>query len=182
MSDKFLTILAQIPNCVFWKDLDSVYLGGNHEFARVIGLSLEEISGKTEADMPWAKTHGQLYRARDLEVIEARTALNFVESQLQINGKWVSVVVNKAPLFDETGQMKGIIGSYTYKELPQPHLSRSQLICLTHIANAKTAKQIAKEMNLSFRTVEFYIEILKKKLGCGSKSELIKKACLLGIS
>lgn len=48
--------------------------------------------------------------------------------------------------------------------------------CLFFLLRRKTAKEIAKILKLSPRTVESYIEQIKFKLNCSTKSELIDKA------
>lgn len=52
-------------------------------------------------------------------------------------------------------------------------LSIRQSECLYYLVRGMSAKQIAKILNLSHRTVEDYIESLKNKLNCDAKSELI---------
>lgn len=61
-----------------------------------------------------------------------------------------------------------------HKELMMPiHLSAQQSRCLTLLLQGKSAKEIALEMNLSYRTVEHYFEKIRKMLGCSSNKELI---------
>jgi len=55
-------------------------------------------------------------------------------------------------------------------------LKNKQKECLYLITQGKTAKQVAKIMNLSPRTIEDHINIIKNKLNCQYKSELIEKA------
>lgn len=43
-----------------------------------------------------------------------------------------------------------------------------------NIILGKTAKDIAKELSLSFRTVESYIDTIKAKLRCHSKGKVIE--------
>lgn len=50
-----------------------------------------------------------------------------------------------------------------------------ELECLLQTAKGKQAKVIAKSMNISPRTVETYIERIKIKLGCKTKTALIEK-------
>ncbi|PAX47624.1 PAS domain-containing protein, partial [Brunnivagina elsteri] len=54
-SQQFLKlILETIPQHVFWKDSNSVFLGCNRNLAKVAGLnSPEDIIGKTDYDLPW---------------------------------------------------------------------------------------------------------------------------------
>jgi shikimate kinase len=52
-------------------------------------------------------------------------------------------------------------------------VSEQQAICLKHLSKGNTAKEIAREMDISYRTVEVYIAQLKEKLECDSSKELI---------
>lgn len=52
--------------------------------------------------------------------------------------------------------------------------------CLFYTIRGKTAKDIARILNISAKTVEYHMEQIKTKLGCYNKSELIAKAIDLG--
>jgi len=57
--------------------------------------------------------------------------------------------------------------------------------CLTHLSLGKTAKEIAKALNISFRSVETYLERVKIKTGCRTKVEqfsLLSRSCLSEIN
>lgn len=54
-------------------------------------------------------------------------------------------------------------------------LSQQQRICARLLLTGLSCKQIAKEMRLSHRTVESYINNLRDKLDCRNKTELIVK-------
>lgn len=58
-------------------------------------------------------------------------------------------------------------------------LSARERDCLKYLLLGKTAKETGLLMKLSFRTVEYYFENIKDKLGCYSKRELIACAHLL---
>ncbi len=58
-------------------------------------------------------------------------------------------------------------------------ISKRQLDCLYCLVKGMTAREIGKNLNLSSRTVEDYINILKKRLNCSSRSSLISKAFTL---
>ncbi len=55
-------------------------------------------------------------------------------------------------------------------------LPKRQQQVLLHLLKGKSAKTIAKEMNASFRTIEYYTEILKIKFDCKTKNKLIEEA------
>ncbi len=46
--------------------------------------------------------------------------------------------------------------------------------CLFHLSAGKTAKEMAREMGLSFRTVEYYIANIKKKTGHKKQTDLVR--------
>lgn len=47
--------------------------------------------------------------------------------------------------------------------------------CLIQLTQGKSAKEVAKALKISHRTVESYLESIKQKLGCRNKFELIGK-------
>lgn len=68
--------------------------------------------------------------------------------------------------------------------LPNISPPTRELECLQYIIQGYTAKMIAREVGLSFRTIESYIRNLKNRLGVSTRFELIqmaKKQKLYGI-
>jgi DNA-binding CsgD family transcriptional regulator len=58
-------------------------------------------------------------------------------------------------------------------------LSRRELECLEWLLKGRSARQIGEELNLSKRTIEEYLENIKNKLGCITKTEVFDQAILL---
>jgi DNA-binding CsgD family transcriptional regulator len=54
-------------------------------------------------------------------------------------------------------------------------LSRREVDCIVQVLSGKRAKQIGKQLQLSHRTIEFYLSRLKTKLACHTLSELTEK-------
>ena len=107
------SVLDTIPVRVFWKDLDSNYLGCNRPFALDAGLqSPEEITGKNDFEMGWAE-QAELYRADDRSVMETgRPKLGYEEPQTTPAGDRIWLRTNKVPLLDAEGRIKGVLGTY----------------------------------------------------------------------
>ncbi len=59
-------------------------------------------------------------------------------------------------------------------------LSKRQAQIISFLLRGFSAKLMAKELNLSKRTIEFYLTRLKDKLECKNKHELVNKAFELG--
>lgn len=62
------------------------------------------------------------------------------------------------------------------KKMFNQNFSTRQIEVLLHTIRGKTASQIAFELGLSKRTVEYYLENIKNRMGVYSKSELVNKA------
>lgn len=58
-------------------------------------------------------------------------------------------------------------------------LTNREKECLEIMLEGKSSKEIAAQLSLSPRTIEFYLENIKDKIGCWNKSELFKKASQL---
>jgi len=107
------TVLDTIPVRVFWKDRDSVYVGGNRALAQDCGYdNPEALVGKTDFDTVSVAT-AELYRADDRRVMETGEAkLNFEEPQRRRDGSVGWLRTNKVPLRDQQGRVIGVLGTY----------------------------------------------------------------------
>ena len=107
------SVLDTIPVRVFWKNLDSNYLGCNRPFALDAGLqSPEEIIGRNDFEMGWAE-QAELYRSDDRLVMETGSPkLGYEEPQTTPDGGRIWLRTNKVPLLDAEGRIKGVLGTY----------------------------------------------------------------------
>ena len=107
-------ILDTIPQSIFWKDREGVYLGGNQVFAQAAGLADPElVQGKTDFDMPWPRAEAEAYRADDLEVVSTnRSKPHIIEPLQQADGSRLWIDTTKVPLLDEQGEVYGVLGVY----------------------------------------------------------------------
>ena len=64
------------------------------------------------------------------------------------------------------------------EKLKQPISSREGE-CLFYLMRGKSARETGALLNLSQRTVEYYLDSLKDKLNCRKKSEMIDNVCSL---
>ncbi|MBI5950731.1 MAG: PAS domain S-box protein [Chloroflexi bacterium] len=105
-------IMDNIPQAVFWKDRNLVYLGCNRAFADDAGFSSpEDVIGKTDYDMPW-KTQAELYRADDRAVMEkGEPKINYEEPQTTPGGSTIWLSTSKIPVH-ENGQVVAVLGMY----------------------------------------------------------------------
>lgn len=109
-------VLDLLPERIFWKDANSVYMGCNLAFARDAQLECSaDIIGKTDFDLPWKETEAEAYRADDRQVMTTlEPKLKFEERQTREDG-WVDwLETSKQPIFDEGGALIGVLGTYTF--------------------------------------------------------------------
>lgn len=106
-------VLNSVPHYIFWKDRNSVYMGGNQVFAHAMGLKdATEVPGKTDFDF-WAREEAEKYRAADAEVIRTGKPLKrqFKATQPS-DGTEVWLDTIKTPLHDAEGNVTGVLGVY----------------------------------------------------------------------
>lgn len=68
--------------------------------------------------------------------------------------------------------LKPICVTHRFTGLPM-HLPSQRGRCLWYLIQGKSTKAIAQAMQLSPKTIEHYLEIIRKELGCRSSKELI---------
>ena len=113
-SEVLTNVLANVPQFVFWKDLDSKYLGCNATFAKAAGLdSPEDVVGRDDYELAWSKEESDSYRECDRRVMDNNEPLvNIQETQKQADGNDLDVLTSKVPLKNSAGEIMGILGIY----------------------------------------------------------------------
>ncbi|MDD5109235.1 MAG: chemotaxis protein CheB [Candidatus Omnitrophica bacterium] len=113
---EYRTLIENLPQKVFLKDKNSVYVSCNGNYARDLRIKPEEIVGKTDFDF-FPTYLAEKYRADDKKVMESGKTENIEEEFVFINdflGDSQKSVVNtvKVPVQDKTGNIVGIFGLY----------------------------------------------------------------------
>lgn len=119
-------VFDNIPQRIFWKDLNLRYLGCNKTFIKDAGLEwTEEVIGKTDYDLAWREM-AELYRANDMRVIETDTPMiNFDEPMLLNDGTKLWLKTSKVPLHDSAGNVMGVLG--TYEDITERRRAEDQI-------------------------------------------------------
>ncbi len=127
----FSGILNSVPQSIFWKDKNGVYLGCNEHFALSAGLKTPgEIVGKTDFDLPWSEQDAVAYRKDDAEVIGSnRMKAHIVEQLQQFDGSRLWIDTTKLPLTDSTGNVIGVLG--VYEDVTEQISAREELLKMT---------------------------------------------------
>ena len=105
-----MSVIRQLPGCIFWKDKRLVYLGCNLNLAALSGREKpENVIGKSDFDMPWHERAEEV-RAADTYVIQNDKTISFKEEITSANGWKVFFLTTKRALkIDE--EIVGIIGN-----------------------------------------------------------------------
>ncbi|HRX86357.1 MAG TPA: PAS domain S-box protein [Phycisphaerae bacterium] len=137
-------IISNIPHFVFWKDLESKYLGCNRHFATIAGFDDPgQIRGLTDFQLAWTRAEAEWYRACDRRVMDSGEPLiDIEESQRRADGSDTVLMTSKVPLRNAAGQVFGVLGIFAditaRKELEERLLLQS-----TALAAAANAVLIA---------------------------------------
>ncbi len=139
----FLRLLIDnMPNLIFWKDRNSVYLGCNQAFADVVGLeNPQAVIGLTEYDLQLDSKHAEGYLRDDAKVIvTGEPLLNREESYAIANGKEGALVTSKIPIRNAQNKIIALLG-----------------ICVD-ITAQKEAEAAIRESNARFSQISEYID------------------------
>ena len=108
--DFFRTLVRTLPDLVWIKDAEGVYLACNPRFASLYGVPEEQIVGKTDRDFVTPEL-AAFFRDHDLKAILAgRTQQNEEVLRFASDGHVEHVQTLKTPLRDDEGRLIGVLG------------------------------------------------------------------------
>ncbi|HKL00880.1 MAG TPA: response regulator, partial [Desulfotignum sp.] len=103
------SLMNSIPDLVFYKNLDGVYLGCNHEFACHAGTTPDQVVGKTDYDL-YPEKEADAFRANDKKMLDIGRPRHNEEWVSYPDGRQILLDTLKAPLRSMDGELIGSIG------------------------------------------------------------------------
>lgn len=158
-SQQMLQVLMDSSaNAVFWKDLDSRYLGCNHVFAAFAGCEPEALLGRTDRDMPWADDNefgADWFLDWDNQVATTgEPVVGIVERLRRARGDLRWVETNKVPLRNLHGEVIGILG--TFEDVTERRAAEESL--------NRTLSDLDKRVQRRTKDLERAIESLRREV------------------
>ena len=123
---RYKTLVDNLPQKVFLKDRNMVYVSCNASFARDLGIEIEEFGGKTDYDF-FLKELADKYRADDKRIMESGATEEFDEGYIK-DEQGLIVHTVKTPIRDENGEVVGLLGIFwdiTEQRLAEEKLKKS---------------------------------------------------------
>ncbi|MBF0634509.1 MAG: PAS domain S-box protein [Nitrospinae bacterium] len=108
--NKYRTLVENIPQSIFYKDRNSVYVSCNKNYADYLKIGVDEIAGKTDFDLH-PKEFAEKYIADDQRLMGLGQTEEIEERYLEDGQeKWAYTV--KTPIRDDSGAVIGILGIF----------------------------------------------------------------------
>lgn len=112
-----------------------------------------------------------------------RRVLNEVQRNTNINGgfRWTNILDETEEVVDPEHELKVAqlrrYYSQTYEigpAFPGLYLTQREAECVWQLSMGKTLRQTGDALQLSPRTVEYYVRRIREKLGCKTKSDVMQ--------
>lgn len=104
-------LLATIPAYVFYKDKELRYIYGNDALLEMLGMSLNELIGKTDFDL-FPADLAESFTRIDQQVVEMDRSVVSRDEKVQYgDGERMWMYTTKVPYHDEKGKAIGVVGT-----------------------------------------------------------------------
>jgi PAS domain S-box-containing protein len=97
---------------IYLKHTDGRYMFINRHYETMLGLTRDEVQGKTDYDL-WPAEIAAAYTTADCDVLALRRPMEFEEPIATVDGRFGMWLSLKFPLFDEDGDVYGVGGIST---------------------------------------------------------------------
>jgi PAS domain S-box-containing protein len=103
------SLINSIPDLVFYKDCNGVYLGCNSTFEAFRGYKAEELIGHTDADF-YEPERAREFLETDQRVISSGGSISYEHWTEDPQGNPVLIETRKTPYYGPDGELLGVIG------------------------------------------------------------------------
>ena len=152
------TLVRTIPDLIWLKDADGIYLACNPEFERFFGAAERDILGKTDYDFV-SKDQADLFREHDLATIAAGEATcNEEWITYASDGRRILLETTKTPMRTPEGRLVGILG--VGHDITERNAHQQQL---EHIAHFDNLTGLPNRVLLADRLHQAMTQTLRRK-------------------
>ena len=173
--------LDKMPDAIFWKDTECRYRGGNKLFSGLQDQSsLASYEGLTDYDLNWLPGHcdADYFQLLDRAAMRDKPVLNSLEVFSTDKQENLAFCTSKFPIIKD----KRILGvfcvavplavNFLKHSILMPALTCREKEVLDVYLSGYTAKEAARKLKMSYRTVEQHIAKIKLKTNLRSRHEL----------
>lgn len=152
-------VMDNIPQLIFWKDLDGAYLGCNRAFAAHAGLEEPgQVKGLSVSDLPARPAEqDDLSQAEERVMATGRAELHLIEPQTKPDGARLWMDTNRIPLMDTVGQVVGVLCTHediTKRRETDRALQESERRFRTLLENVQVGIAIVQDGNIVYTNPE----------------------------
>jgi PAS domain S-box-containing protein len=104
-----LSLINSIPDLIFYKDFDGIYMGCNKAFEEFVGKKEDEIIGSNDYDL-FDKETAESFRKMDLSMMKQKSQRKNEELVKYPEGEKVFLETLKTPYYDTENNVLGLIG------------------------------------------------------------------------
>jgi DNA-binding CsgD family transcriptional regulator len=180
-----------VQSNIYIKDKNLSFIWTNKLQANSCGFTnAKDIAGLNDYDICSEETAYTLQET-DRTLLSLRKSIQLIEEGTFQNKYHLTAQTFKFPIIAKNGELLGLFGisqditalkkleSHPFHKMQKSRLSKQESYCLFYYTIGKSCREISLHLNISSRTVESYLENIKNKLICHSKSELIEKSLIL---
>jgi PAS domain S-box-containing protein len=182
--NKYRTLLENLPQKIFLKDRNSVYVSCNANYASDMNINPDEIAGKTDYNF-YPKEFAEKYRADDKRIMESGKTEDIEEKYIK-DGQELFVHTVKTPVRDERGNAIGLLGIFwditerkkieeelnTYRE----KMAQAERLASLGTLSATLAHELTQPLTVIRLSIENSLEDLKPTSCCKTVKDALKDA------
>lgn len=155
-------VIDTIPHLIFAKDPEGRFTLANQALAKLTGLSVDDILGKTDLEINVSPEDAARFRRDDQEVLNTRSEKRILDEPLTIvDGRthWYRAI--KRPLFDVQGAVRQVLGiSFEITEIKEHEeqlrrllnertLQQAELLRVNKALKTEVTERLAAEQRLA---------------------------------